>query len=77
MNIMEGYEVLKYTSAHARLRPTTVTYLSHTPLLWAGPVLRLSQSVRRAPKKLALFQGLCQTYFISEFLHCSTCIVGR
>jgi len=30
MNIVEGYEVLKYTSAHARLRPTTESRIFHT-----------------------------------------------
>jgi hypothetical protein len=77
-NIVQGYEMLKFTSAHTRLRPTTVTVVSFTHSGAMGRAgLWLSQSVRHVPKKVALFQGLCQTYFISEFLHCSTCSVSK
>jgi hypothetical protein len=38
-NNVQDDEVLKYTSAHTGLRPhDRVTYLSHTPMLRAGPV---------------------------------------
>ena len=29
-NIVQGYEMLKYTSAHTRLRPTTESRIFHT-----------------------------------------------
>jgi hypothetical protein len=75
-NIVQGYEMLKYTSAHTRMRPTTESRIFHTLQCYGQGWLNAIAVRSVRSEKLALFQGLRQTYFISVLLHCSTCISG-